>query len=231
MINGEITITLKDYLFNAGVCGFVKIIQRYQYHLEDQNIGNSIQVPVSFLESFEEKYIKTLISYYQNSTFYQSLIQEYEKYFDKNPADISSEDYSQFISKLIKKLTSASYISAYEIIVAGGDALNILSVVKDLKNEKDIQKSLSICKTLIEYMIKHKEILCMKDIIYTKINLFWQNVAFLNTSNSKKDIKECYRKDFVEPIMDYLEKKTKGVCNVFSAVIQSMHLWERGCHG
>lgn len=210
MKHGEITITLKDYLFNAGVCGFIKILQRNHYRLDDQDIGNSIQVPVTFLENFEDKYIKTLISYLQNDTLYQSLIHEYEKFSGLNPADISSEDYNKFVAKLFAKLTSASYKSAYEIIAAGGDDTDILAVAKEFKNENDIQKSLSLCTKLIEYMRKHKEILCMKDIIYTRINLFWQGVAFLNTSNAKKDIKECYRKDFVEPVKDYLERKNKG---------------------
>ena len=60
-------------------------------------------------------------------------------------------------------------------------------------------------------MKKHRDILCMKDIIYTKINMFWQGVAFLNTSNAKKDIKECYYRDFVQPALQYLERKNKGL--------------------
>ncbi len=209
-MNGNITVTLKDFLFNAGICGFLKVLQQDHYDMEDQELSNTIQVPISLLENFHNKYIKGLLSHFQNDTLYQSLILEYDKYSRVSPADISPDEYKKFASRLTTKLTSASYKSGYEIIAAGGDTFDVLSVVKEFKNEKDIQKSLLVCQTLIDYMVMHREILCMKDIIYTKISMFWQGVAFLNTSNSKKDMKECYSKDFVLPALDYLEKKNKG---------------------
>lgn len=209
-MNGDITITLKDFLFNAGICGFLRVLQQDHFDMEDLQISNTIKVPISLLENFHDKYIKALLGHFQNDTLYQSLIVEYERYSRVNPADISPGEYEKFVSRLTNKLTSASYNSGYEIIAAGGDSTDVLSLVKEFKKEKDIQKSLLICQNLISYMVKHREILCMKDIIYTKINMFWQGVAFLNTLNSKKDIKECYYKDFVLPALNYLEKKNKG---------------------
>lgn len=210
MINGTITITLKDFLFNAGICGFFRVLQQDHFDIEDLQNSNTLQVPITLLENFHDKYIKALLSHFQNDMLYQSLIFEYERYSRVNPADIPLDEYEKFASRLTSKLTSASYNSGYEIISAGGDKFDILSLVKEFKKEKDIQKSLLICQNLIEYMVKHKDVLCMKDIIYTKINMFWQGVAFLNKSNSKKDIKECYYQDFVLPTLNYLEKKNKG---------------------
>ena len=45
-----ITITLKDFLFNAGICGFIKVLQLEGFDLEEQETGNTIQVPVSLQE-------------------------------------------------------------------------------------------------------------------------------------------------------------------------------------
>ncbi|WP_252891740.1 hypothetical protein [Thermoclostridium stercorarium] len=52
MSSGYITITLKDFLFNAGVVGFIKVLRQEGFNLEDQDIGNTIHVPVSLLENF-----------------------------------------------------------------------------------------------------------------------------------------------------------------------------------
>ena len=206
----HVTITLKDFLFNAGICGFVKVLQQEGFDLEEQDKGNAIQVPVSLLENFHDAYIKTMLNSFQKDTLYQSLINQYDQFARSKPEDISPEDYNDFIKKLCNKLTSASYKSGYHIISENGDNFDVLTRVKELKEEKEIIKSLNVCHDLIQYMKKHRETLCMKDIIYTKINLFWQGIAFLNSSNSKKDIKECYYKDFVKPALDYLEKKNKG---------------------
>lgn len=205
-----ITITLKDFLFNAGICGFIKVLQLEGFDLEEQETGNTIQVPVSLLKNFHHDYIKALLNTFQNETLYQSLINQYEQFARTKLEDISSEKYENFIRKLCDKLESASYKSGYHIISAKGDTFDVLSLVKVLKKEKNITKSLNISSDLIQYMKKHCETLCMKDIIYTKILLFWQGIAFLNSSNSKKDIKECYYKDFVKSTLEYLENKKKG---------------------
>lgn len=210
MSNEYITITLKDFLFNAGVVGFIKVLQQEGFDLEEQEVGNTIQVPVSMLENFHESYIKAMLNAFQNETLYQSLINQYEQFVLTRHDDISPENYKNFVEKLYGKLTSASYKSAYHIISEKGDNFDVLSHAKELKEEKDIVKSLNICRDLIQYMTKHRETLCMKDIIYTKINMFWHGIAFLNSSNSKKDIKECYYRDFVKPALEYLQRKNKG---------------------
>lgn len=210
MTQEYITITLKDFLFNAGICGFIKVLQTDNYDLEEQDIGNTVQVPVTLLENFHDNYIKTMLNCFQDDTLYQSLIQQYEQLRRTKLEDISAENYDKFVDKLITKLTSASYVSGYHIIEEKGDSYDVLSRVKEFKAEKDINKSLNICEDLIKYMVKHQETLCMKDIIYTKINMFWQGIAFLGRSNSRKDIKECYYNDFVKPALEYLDKKNKG---------------------
>lgn len=210
-MTGEyVTITLKDFLFNSGICGFVKVLQLEDFDLEEQDAGNTIKVPISLLENFHDNYIKAMLNTFQDETLYQSLINQYEQFAGSKAENISEKDYENYIDKLINKLSSASYKSGYHIISEKGDKFDVLSRVKELKKEKDIIKSLDICHDLIQYMKKHCETLCMKDIIYTKINMFWQGIAFLNSSNSKKDIKECYYKDFVKPALEYLDKKRKG---------------------
>ncbi len=205
-----ITVTLKDFLFNAGICGFIKVLQLEGFDLEEQDIGNTIKVPVSLLDNFHDNYIKAMLNAFQDETLYQSLINQYEQFAGTKLEDISQENYENFIKKLCDKLESASYKSGYHIISEKGDNFDVLSLVKVLKKEKNITKSLNICHDLIQYMKKHCETLCMKDIIYTKITLFWQGIAFLNSSNSKKDIKECYYKDFVKPALEYLKVNKKG---------------------
>jgi CRISPR-associated protein Cst1 len=206
----KINVKLKDFLFNAGICGFLKVLRYDHYDLEDQEIGNSIEVPVSFLDNFGDKYIKAMLDCFQKDTLYQSLITQYDRFSRMKLEEIQQKEYEEFVSKLISKISSASYKSGYAIITSQGDTFDMLSYVKQLKEEKDIRRSLSICEKIVSYMLKHKETLCMKDIIYTKINMFWQGLAFLNSSNSKKDIKECYYKDFVKPAQTYLGKKSKG---------------------
>ena len=140
MTNEFITITLKDFLFNAGVVGFIKVLRYENFNLEEQEHGNTVKIPVSMLENFHENYIKTMLDTFQDETLYQSLIAQYEIFSESRPEDISREDYENYIKKLSDKLTSASYKSGYQIIQEKGDNFDVISKVKMLKDEKDIVK-------------------------------------------------------------------------------------------
>jgi len=205
-----IIITLKDFLFNAGICGFIKVLQLEGFDLEEQDIGNTLQVPISLLENFHDNYIKAMLNSFQDETLYQSLINQYEQIRRAKPQDIANKEYQKFVGIFYKMLTSGRFKSGYHIIAEKGDTYDILSRLNDFKKEKDIGKSLDICSELIQYVVRNQETLCMKDIIQFKIKMFWSGISFLERNNQKKDIKECYYKDFVKPALEYLKVNKKG---------------------
>ena len=69
-----ITITLKDFLFNAGICGFIKVLQLEGFDLEEQETGNTIQVPVSLLKNFHHDYIKALLNTFRTKHYTKVLL-------------------------------------------------------------------------------------------------------------------------------------------------------------
>lgn len=66
---------------------------------------------------------------------------------------------------------------------------------------------------------KLRQTLLMKNIIYTKIRLFWDNKSFLLPANSKNDIKDEFIKSFETPLKENknISKKQKYNCITCSA--------------
>ena len=62
---------------------------------------------------------------------------------------------------------------------------------------KDIFQECKVPKVL--------ETLYMKNIMYTKINMLWENKAFLNRNSSKEDIKDSFYQVFVLPLIKMIE--------------------------
>lgn len=116
------------------------------------------------------------------------------------------DEFYKFVKKAIE---SNSYKAGYEIAKIKDDE-NPYEYIQKVKDAKDVQVMQECTLKLIDYLKKHKEIYCMKDIIYNKITMFWESVSFLNRNSNTKDIEEEYKKSFVLPVQNYLEKQKKS---------------------
>ena len=207
----EIEIRLNDFLFNSGILGLYKILR----HVEKDNLikenGNVLILKKEALDNFEENYIKTMIDTYEEDTKWYSIItkKEYIKNmnFEEEQQRKKFDDDFKFIKNAIE---SNSYKAGYEILKAENVEENPYEYIKLIKEEKDYNKKREFTLKVIEHIEENKNIYCMKDIIYTKINCFWSNVSFLNRNANKNDIKQEYKKTFSEPAMLYANSNRKG---------------------
>ncbi len=209
----EVEITLNNFLFNSGVLGFYKIMENSnKLHLIKEE-GNVLKVSKEAFQNFEDDYINAMLHTFEKDTKWHSITESKERILN---LDLSKEEDIKKLEdsyKFIKKsMESASYKAGYEIAKMK-DAENPYEYIARVKveNTAEVMKENSI--KIIEYLKKHKEIFCMKDIIYNKIQMYWESVSFLNRTANTKDIKEEYKKTFVTPAQEYLDKRKSSEYN------------------
>ena len=228
----KIELKLKDYLFNAGLLGFINILgeeTKNNGELEIDNKNRLIRFSPKVLENFEYKYFDFFIKRYGKTLTYGKIL-EFEKYideFEENGKKIRSIDELKMINDKITffkaKIKSESYKKAYDFIEKNGTN-KILEMEKELKKIKepkenvneisndDVKNNLKIMKEIIGFFKKKitdkkgnvKNYLAAKNIAYVIINNAWSSVSFLNRANAAKDIYEEYKSYFVEPALEYI---------------------------
>ena len=228
----KIELKLKDYLFNAGLLGFINILGKEAKNngeLEFDNKNRLIRFSPKVLENFEYKYFDFFIKRYGKTLTYGKIL-EFEKYideFEENGEKIKSINELKMINDKITffkaKIKSESYKKAYDFIEKNGTN-KILEMEKELKKIKepkenvneisndDVKNNLKIMKEIISFFKKKitdnegnvKNYLAAKNIAYVIINNAWSSVSFLNRANAAKDIYEEYKSYFVEPALEYI---------------------------
>ena len=228
----KIELKLKDYLFNAGLLGFINILgeeTKNNGELEIDNKNRLIRFSPKVLENFEYKYFDFFIKRYGKTLTYGKIL-EFEKYideFEENREKIKSINELKMINDKITffkaKIKSESYKKAYDFIEKNGTN-KILEMEKELKKIKepkenvneisddDVKNNLKIMKEIIDFFKKKitdkegnaKNYLAAKNVAYVIINNAWSSVSFLNRANSAKDIYEEYKSYFVEPALEYV---------------------------
>ena len=228
----KIELKLKDWLFNAGLLGFINILgeeAKSSGELEIDNKNRLIKFSPKVLENFEYKYFDFFIKRYGKTLTYGKIL-EFEKYIDKfeeNGEKIRSINELKMINDKITffkaKIKSESYKKAYDFIEKNGTN-KILGLEKELKKIKepkeniaeisndDVKNNLKIMKEIIDFFKKKitdkegnvKNYLAAKNIAYVIINNAWSSVSFLNRANAAKDIYEEYKSYFVEPALEYI---------------------------
>ncbi len=228
----KIELKLKDWLFNAGLLGFINILgeeakDNGELEIDDKN--RLIRFSPKVLENFEYKYFDFFIKRYGKTLTYGKIL-EFDKYideFEENGKKIRSIDELKMINDKITffkaKIKSESYKKAYDFIEKNGTN-KILQMEKELKKIKepkeniaeisndDVKNNLKIMKEIIDFFKKKitdkegnvKNYLAAKNIAYVIINNAWSSVSFLNRANAAKDIYEEHKSYFVEPALEYV---------------------------
>lgn len=228
----KIELKLKDWLFNAGLLGFINILgeeakDNGELEIDDKN--RLIRFSPKVLENFEYKYFDFFIKRYGKTLTYGKIL-EFEKYideFEENGKKIRSINELKMINDKITffkaKIKSASYKKAYDFIEKDGTN-KILGLEKKLKKIKepkgnideiskdDVKNNIKIMKEIINFFKKKitdkdgnvKNYLAAKNIAYVIINNAWSSVSFLYKKNADKDIYEEYKSYFVEPALEYV---------------------------
>lgn len=223
-----IKVELSEWMFNAGVVGFINILESNEE--SEVNItkkGNCIEFDSSLLDNFSEKYMNFFIDKYEIFTGWYRISNYKEKIIEiRNKDEYDSEDIkalNNHIKFLKKKLKSNSYMKAYSNISDKSVDLKLeekrLTKIKISKKKsssdvkKEVDEQLVIIENIIDYIRKEevKKHLIAKDIAYNIISTFWNGVSFLHKSKSDKDIYEEYNSHFVKNVDEYIKQdKTKA---------------------
>lgn len=223
----EVILTTKDWLFNAGLAGFINIISANAEKKEFWEIkNNSFTFDIKVLEHFEDDFFNFFIKRYKNVLTFSKLISSEKIIDDFLEAEKYSEEEVLKINDIIdffkSKLKLNSFISAYDYIKQGLKD-EILSDEKKLKkikidkkgnfsNEEVENNLLVLKKTISKIKTKEKQRnpVAAKNVAYSVINRAWNNVSFFNPSKTANNIFEEYKEYFVKPAIDFLnENKSK----------------------
>ncbi|WP_066675699.1 type I-B CRISPR-associated protein Cas8b1/Cst1 [Clostridium septicum] len=237
----KVRIELSDWMKNAGIVGFVKIINhRLNGSSQIDLKSNYIEFDTEILENFEEVYFEYLIYKYKEFISIEKIVSKYDYINQLLSKEVDEKDLAilnSHIKYTKERLKSASYKSAYEII--NDSSYNLLEKEKQLKEIKikkkqsisdvseDIKLQCNLLKEIIEYLNEEnvRKIIAAKNVIYDVIQGFWSDVSFLNKNNNKKNMYECYINDFINPVINYESsnlEKAKYTCFTCDNKIQKL---------
>lgn len=209
-----IKIEIGDWLKNASIVGIYKVLSRLQPNLNSiKKGGNYIEFDSSLLDNFTEAYFETIIDEHRIELTYFKLV-------DKSIDALNTiEDLNKFIDDAKKKLTSKSYINAYNL--AGRMELEkyfknfkTIKITKKTTDEEMIEEinnaksELKEMQTILSDKRLRKYILA-ENVMYQIIKNFYDNKSFMLHSNSSSDIFELYQTDFLDKAISY-EKANKS---------------------
>ena len=187
MSNEKIELKLKDWLFNAGLLGFINILgeeARNNGELEIDDKNRLIRFSPKVLENFEYKYFDFFIKRYERTLPYYKIIEfqkDIDEFNDKNVKiyDKNIEKLKQKISEIKKEMKETvchpdqtkmkSYKSSCDKIEKDGQK-KILKLYKeiekiDYKKEENLKKSFDSISEIISFYTKEIKI---KDEKYMK---------------------------------------------------------------
>ncbi len=209
------TLQLNDALYNAGLLGLVRVMERMKIPLENER-GTSLTVDDSIFEDgkFTEAYFDELCARYQSQTKYAKLMQELSHYTGKNPEipDKTDKDYRAWVTSVKTKLESDSYKAAYEIVAKQEtEAFDFRPLIQKWKSYKEPAQQISCVPELYEKLKQYGKTFVLKDIAYNFVQPYWGGIAFLNRNKNKDPFEQTFEKEFIQPILSYKPKKGKKV--------------------
>lgn len=214
----KLRINLNTALFNAGLVGFIKILNRGDISYEI-NFDELIIDAADLKSDLAQLYIDETIEKYKESTKIYDTINTIENLLISN-APNDQEELNNFFSKCSKistNLTQASIKTGLTTLNKIGFKNSIYENAEKLKKEKNYESCIFLLKDIHTECLNPKvlETLYMKNIMYTKINMLWENKAFLNRNSSKEDVKKSFEQVFVTPLIEMLEsnKTTNKSCS------------------
>ncbi len=210
------------FLLNAGICGFITALENYGAESDKDYCfeGNNLIVSKEYLlnTDLSQLYIEAVVSCFKNDSKFKrmtDLVGIIENITNKG--ELSKEDEKQ-LKEYYKTFTdyfeSNSRKAGFEILKSENIEKPVsIETISEIKKEKDYNNKLLLLKDFNERISqkKVKEVLLMKEIMYTKINLFYEGISFFLPANLKKSINECYNTDFVQPLIEMIsDKENKG---------------------
>ena len=223
--NGYFKVSLDTFLYNAGIVGFIQVLENSKAERDKDYIinGQDLSISKKFLKKSDlsQLYIDSMIKKFVDKSTISETFKNIEYLINKK--EIKEDEFNEKIDNIIYYLSSASIKTGCETLQAKGLKIKIQENINNIKkNKKYIDKIKKYLKE-IQNDYKNKEVkqtLLMKNIMYNKIRLFWENKSFLLPVNSKNDLKEEFYKSFEEPLKSIIEG-TKGKYNCITCGMET----------
>lgn len=217
----EVTLTIDDALYNAGLLGFYRALYHNKIHVDCNK--DTITFKSEDLKHFTSYYLDYLIYRYEHGAPFTRLISKIDNLLKK---DRKEEKFKEFYDNTVKLLTDSlkknSYVSGYEIIANRGQKYNFSNAANLIKTQHDIDMALQLMSELKDKLLQYKDVFLLKDIIYTRIQHFWGDVAFLNRQQNKEEFFQAYERSFTSKALEFeskdIAKKAKECCHCFRRI-------------
>lgn len=214
--NGYFKVSLDTFLYNAGIVGFIQVLENSKAERDKDYIinGQDLSIKKEFLKKSDlsQLYIDSMIKKFGDKT----RIYKTTKYIEHiiNSKEIDEETFKEEMNFIITSLEADGIKTSYKVLKKGKIPINIEENINEVKNIiKDKNYDINEIKNYLKKILndfkndKIKQTLLMKNIIHNKIKLFWKDKAFLSKNNSDKDLKEVFSKSFEEPLKNMIENK------------------------
>ena len=214
--NGYFKVSLDTFLYNAGIVGFIQVLENAKAERDKDYIinGQDLSISKKFLKKSDlsQLYIDSMIKKFGDKTRIYKTIQYIEHII--NSKEIEEENFKEEMNFIIGSLEADGIKTSYKVLKKYKIPINIEENINEVKNIiKDKSYDINEIKKYLQKILndfkndKIKQNLLMKNIIYNKIKLFWKDKAFLSKNNSDKDLKEVFNNSFEEPLKNMIEDK------------------------
>lgn len=239
-INPYFEVSLDTFLFNAGIIGFIQVLETLKAKEGKDYIikGQVLKVSKAFLSDTDlaQGYIDAVCKKFGEKTKIYNTIENIKylinnkdiyKKLDKETKNLQTEPLTENsiktnskkkekkeksrLDNIIDSLTAASIKTGCATMNANGLKNSIQHNIEKIdKTNGKPDSTLILLKNILSDLEKDeiKKTLFMKNIIYTKIKLFWDGVSFLNKQNASNKVKDEFYKSFELPLKDVV-KNTK----------------------
>ena len=224
--NGYFKVSLDTFLYNAGIVGFIQVLENSKSEIDKDYIINEQDLSISkkFLKKADlsQLYIDSMIKNFGDKSTISETFKNIDYLISKE--GIEEKEFNSKINSIIDSLSSNSIKTGCETLQSNGLKIKIQENINNIKkNKKDIDKIKKYLKEIqIDYRINKevKQTVLMKNIMDAKIQPYWSNKAILNPQKSKKDLKNEFYETFEKPLKSIIEE-TKGKYNCITCGMQT----------
>ena len=217
--NGYFKVSLDTFLYNAGIVGFIQVLENSKAKRDKDYIinGQDLSIKKEFLKNYNlaQAYIDAICNKFKSDTFFENI--KDEKSCKKEIENICKQvekggKYKQAIKKIG---LSKKYDYEAELI--------------KLSYDDRIEK----VKTMLEEIKTNNNLMSILDFysVYGKIMAFWQQFAFMDSANTSDyeltDIIEKYFTNSIKKIaLDKSDKEIEDYCFMCSNPIYDDYVYE-----
>ena len=222
----RITVSIGDFLKNAGVVGLKYMLEKLDA-VEGDDYGTADNKQSLWLKrdfviqaDWTDMYFKAFVEKFGSTSAYQLALDKIEEILEQaEHGEWDKVNCKESLKFINDKLLSNSYRSGFENIKGRVDDWEEYELLKTSKLKENMGKE-ELCRRLQrlrQFLIQPlcEETFSMKSIIYNYINRFWDGKSFLLRANAAKDMRKMFDTDFSEPLRKYASvshEKAKERC-------------------